>query len=137
MKFVTIAFGSLFLLLFTGCGSDESKVESRVHSYLAAFADGKGEEACDSLTGDGRRELLGMVADQLPESGFPTCSKLSEFVDMLGDDERNQIKKADVVDVRIDGDTATAYPAVNGQKANQVTLRKVDGDWKIDGGFIG
>jgi hypothetical protein len=54
---------------------------------------------------------------------------------MLGDDERARMKNLDVVDIRVEGDTATAYPALDGQKANQVTLRKIDGAWKLDGGF--
>ncbi|HET6494689.1 MAG TPA: hypothetical protein VFH61_04885 [Thermoleophilia bacterium] len=123
------------LLALAGCGSDEDNVSDAVTTYYDALADGDGEKACDQLSGNGTRELVAFANEQLPELGTLDCASIVEqFSGLIGEDERNILRDAEVTDVEIDGDEATAQ--IEGATASPV-LVKSDGDWLIDSGFAG
>jgi hypothetical protein len=119
-----------------GCGSsDEDKVAESVQAYLGALADGDGEEACSHLSGNGQRELVGFVSQQLPEIGTISCPEVVEQLSgTIGPDEKPRLEDAEVTNVEINGDAATA--TIEGATVSPMLVKSGD-DWLIDSGFTG
>jgi hypothetical protein len=138
------------LLTLVACGgeSDEEQVERAVTTYLDAFADRDGEEACEQLAFGAQFELFGALLIEAPlEAGklvpagddvsdeeyrrsvSEACPKVVEKVTgQARGSQLDELRFAEVTDVRIEGDRAFARIA----GATQVpTLEKVDGNWKI------
>lgn len=97
-------------------------------TYLEALADGDGEKACDQLTGEAKRAVLDEISGQLPEFGAASCEDaLDTLAENLGEDEKSALRDAEI-EVKVDGDTATARPA---KGTDDAELRKIDGKWLI------
>lgn len=68
-RVVSGALAAGAIAAIAGCGaSDEDEVKDTVRSYLSAVADGDGDEACDQLTGDAKRQFADSIAAQVPSS---------------------------------------------------------------------
>jgi hypothetical protein len=126
-------------MLFAACGgggSDEEQIETTIKEYMAAFADGDGDAACDHLT-DGAREAMEQGLDAI--AGKASCDELPKLLDQLEGANREELDKLrdiEVEGIKVTGDTATAWPVYRGERADQATLRRVDGEWKIDQQFF-
>jgi hypothetical protein len=121
-------------MVASGCGgdSDAGRVEATVTTYLRAFADGDGPRACDQLTGEQMRALASMAVEQVPELGATSCVEVvRRFAQQLGSDEKATMREADVFDVTVTGDRATAFV----RRGHPVELRLIGGAWLISGGI--
>jgi hypothetical protein len=107
----------------TACGvSDEERVNATVKRFYRAAAEGDGKEACAQLTPSARG--LG---------GAPQCEAAIEQLGQLGGAEaKRRIANVDVRRTRVDGDRATTQTQVPGQTPVVLTLRKVEGEWKLE-----
>jgi Putative lumazine-binding len=129
--------------LLIGCGgdgksgSDEEQIESTIKDYFAAFADGDGGKSCGLLT-DEARAAMEKGLKGLGVGG--SCEDLPKAMDQLPDEQKDQIDKlkdAEVTDIKVTGDTATAVPTLDDERGNEVKMRRVGDDWKIDADFFG
>ena len=119
--------------LAVGCGamSDAEQVKATVTTYLVALANGDGQRACDQLTGEQVRALASAAVEQVPELGATSCVEVVEsLAKQMGGDEKATLRDADVFDVSITGDTATAFVRLG----KPIELRRVAGAWLISGG---
>lgn len=117
------------------CGGDESDAAAEpVRVYFAALADGDGERACEQITGEAQREMLGYLGDLLPEFGVRTCAEgIEVLAGNMGADERAILEDA-TFEIEIDGDRATVEPEGGTQAAS---VEKIEGRWLITGGLTG
>ena len=122
-------------MVFAACGdggSDEQQITTAIKEYMRAFANGDGDEACDHLT-DERREEMEQGLKQV--AGEASCDALSKVVDQIEETDPGGLDKLheiEVEDIKVTGDTATAWPTYHGERADQAKLRRVDGEWKLD-----
>jgi hypothetical protein len=119
-------------ILVAGCGggsSASSQVTSTIKSYLADIANGNGPAACNQLSTAAKQQLAGASAS----FGAKTCPQavLDASKELKGD-EKQTLLKAKVIDVHVNGDTATAN-LKGGTRAAHLT--KIGGRWLISGGF--
>ena len=136
----------LSLLVVAGCGddgdSDEAEVKDALTGFLTDVAEARGVEACDRLTVSTVRFFSGVA----PSAGVPaTCPDTVRAVNgQLSEEEKEALKKAEVGQVTISGDTAT----INAQEvkfehegqsallssvsASPVVLKRVGDEWKIE-----
>ncbi len=109
-----------------GCGSesDEDQVKEVVGDYLAAAADGNGDEACEKLTPEAEREFTAL-ANTTCERGIEQISK------NLNEPQREKAKGLEL-DAKVDGEKATVtYAKSTGSGRSTVRLEKREGDWLI------
>ena len=139
---VALAVG---MLAGSGCTeneSEEAKVESVVTSFLADAADGKGDEACEALTGEAVRYVSTVGALVETEASCPDA--VETLSGQFAAEEKEALKSADVKRVSVKDDRATIaredivleyqgesrlFPRAQGA---QVVLVKTDDGWKID-----
>lgn len=117
------------------CGGDERDAAAEpVKVYFAGLAAGDGEQACEQISGEAQREMLGYLGDLLPEFGIRTCAEgIEALAGNMGADERAMLEDA-AFEVELDGDRATVEPEGGTQAA---TVEKIDGRWLITGGLTG
>lgn len=118
-----------------GCGgsSDEEGVEDAVGTYLTSLATADGATACDQLTGPQARLMFEEALLQLPELQATSCADaLTKLSGSLGAEEKDALESADVINVQIDGSSATAEVAGG---TESVDLEKADDRWLISGGL--
>jgi hypothetical protein len=125
---IALVLAALLVGCGGGSGSDEDQIESTIKDYFTAFADGDGEKSCGLLT-DGAREKMeaGLKAAGVGDS----CEDLTKAMDQLPDEQRDEIKKlkdAEVTDIKITGDTATAVPTLEDDRGDEVKMRRVGDD---------
>jgi hypothetical protein len=127
---------ALAALALPGCGggNNKSAAEKTVKDYLGSLADGDGEQACEKLTGDAKRQAVDYVASNVPELNATSCADaLAKLSEQLGGDEASALKDAAVDSSTITGDSATVRMKGASSTAE---LRKVDGTWYISGGLF-
>jgi hypothetical protein len=119
-------------LAIAGCGGgsedDKEKIESTVHDYFTAFADGDASKACD--------ELVPETRDELAESGkAENCETVmaQAIARPSVKQYRPGFRKAKVKSVSISGDEAEAEVSAIGV-STKVPLRKEGDRWLIIGG---
>ena len=104
-------------LFVTSCGG--STPQKTVQGFINAMADGDLEAAEKYVTEDGK--------------------KIFALLKMAGTDdmkeEMAELKKAEIKDVKIDGDKATVTLGAD-DDTDDINLVKVDGEWKIDMGGL-
>ena len=119
------------IALAAGCGgasADTSQISSTLTTYLSGLADGNGRKACDQLT-DEARTVLDISAGVGATSCVDAIHKLSQN---LRGDEKQTLRRAEVVNIHVSGDRATA----DALGANQIAqLVKSGGHWSISGGI--
>ena len=106
----------------TGCGvSDERRVKSTVERFYRAAAQGDGRAACGQLSGGTGRP------------GSTQCEVSIEQLGELGGPEaKRRLASVDVIDTKVDGNTATTRAQVPGQTPVPLQLRRIDGEWKCE-----
>lgn len=126
MRPLALSLVTALALVAAGCGSksDEDQVKEVMGDYIAAAADGKGEEACKKLTPEAKRSFTAQTNISC-EKGIEQISKT------LTDAQRKKAKDLEF-EARINGDRATvSYDKPAGSGRNTATLQKRDGDWLI------
>jgi hypothetical protein len=111
-------------LALAGCGGsgDEDAVRDALTEYVDAMADGDGATACARMTEPLQEILL---------NSTPRASDCAEAVAQI---DRGGANRGDVsIDgVEVEGDTARASVAVGGDAGTRHSLRRVDGEWRVD-----
>jgi hypothetical protein len=105
-------------------GADESAVKRRVNGLYDAFAAKDASKVCDSLTEERQREIEG-------RSGGRSCSRTLDLLLSFRGSDLRRLRKAEVTDVSIDGDMATATVEYKGRGGVSLGLTKQSGDWKV------
>jgi limonene-1,2-epoxide hydrolase len=126
-------------IVFAACGdggSDEQQIETSIKEYMAAFANGDGDEACDHLTDAAREKMERGLKAMVGEASCDALPKVVDQLEKLDRDELNKLHEVEVEGIKVTGDTATAWPTYHGERADQATLRRVDGEWKLDQDFF-
>lgn len=131
MRGASFAVAAATLVLVSGCGGDgkgdKEKIESTVHSYFEAFAEGDSGRAC--------AQLVPEVADELAKAARQkTCSDAIARALERPDVKRYQpdFRNVKVLSVEIGGDKATVKVRAIGTTTS-VPLRKEGKSWKIEG----
>lgn len=141
MKPLSLLAAPLCALLLAACGddgggasvggggsSDEAQVRGVVDRYMQAFVDGDTEEACDLLTPAARKELE--EAFELLDA--KSCAEaMSSVLKMLEEKDRKQLEDIEIRTVKVTGDTAVV--TTTGPEDEPTRLRKVDGEWRVEG----
>ncbi|MDA0184509.1 hypothetical protein OJ997_29665 [Solirubrobacter phytolaccae] len=136
-------------LVAAGCGSAEPEVEAKrvaakpgaeaavkkvVKRYMAAFAAGKGENACNLLTDEA---VAGVVDDgkkRTAEEAFTLCADtITNLSDILEPSERKQLRHPKFTSVKIKGRTAVIRVTITD---DPLELKYTDDyGWLIAGGL--
>jgi len=127
MKRIAVAVVALALLSVAGCGgssdsgssSDEEQIQALVDRYEQAVIDGDYTAACETLSSEAMDEI-----NNLKE--FDSCEELVE-VGMSSLSESQKEELANLSDIQVDGDTATAEG-----RDGTLAFVKEDGEWKTD-----
>jgi hypothetical protein len=112
-------------LIASACGEDEKsdpdQVKEVVSDFYAALADGDGAKACDLVTGSAEARL------SLRRS---SCEEaVNQAGERLDDDLKEELRKIEVKDIKVEGDEATCTATAN--RVARLELKKQGGDWKI------
>jgi hypothetical protein len=111
-------------LALAGCGgsADEDAVRDALTEYVEAMVSGDGRTACARMTETLQDFLL---------NASPHASDCPEAVAQIdsGADDRGELS---IDGIAVDGDTARASVAVGGGAGTRHSLRRVDGDWRVD-----
>ncbi len=112
-------------LALAGCGGsgDEDAVRGALEEYVEALDAGDGKTACARMT----VPLQETIMNALPHSS--DCIEAVAQLDNGPDDDRGELSIDGIV---VDGDTARASVAMGGDAGTRHTLRRVDGDWRVD-----
>ena len=127
---ITVAIG--VLACGGGGSSDEDQVKDTIKSYLSAIADGDGAKACDQLSTNGRTEIAQLGA-QVGASTIDCEQIVQQLSSVIGSENTDSLKNAQVSSVQINGNQATA--TVSGANVTP-TLINSDDHWLIDSGLL-
>lgn len=122
------------LLVVPGCEGPrkDPSPEVTVSAYLRAVAEGDGDAACATLTGEMKRRAWAYLRRLLPELHVASCEDgIRKLAQSLGGDESGALRHAEIAAVDRRGPTATV--SVVGASST-VTLQQVDGRWYIASG---
>lgn len=119
------------------CGSSaSSSVSSTVKSYFAALAAGDGHAACAQLTSGATAEVA-RLAHQAPQFGGTSCADvIAKVSTLLNRAQRRELRSVRVIDVHIQGGTATAAAEAGGRTSRTYQLSKRGQRWLLSGGFL-
>ncbi|HEX6493189.1 MAG TPA: hypothetical protein VF112_06730 [Candidatus Dormibacteraeota bacterium] len=121
--------------LLGGCGqSDSDKIKDAVRNYIQAVLDDNGKAACDLLTADAAKQFVEKVKDQVKSTDCATAFKTEAGT--LKDDEKAVYRSAVLKGVTINGDKALVTVQFTGVNKD-ISLEKMNGDWKISTGPTG
>jgi ketosteroid isomerase-like protein len=117
------------------CGaSDQDRIKDAVRNYIQAVLSDDGKAACDLLTSDAAKAFVDKVKDQLHTTDCATAFKTEAGT--LKEDEKAVYRSAVLKNVNINGDTAIVTVQFTGV-SKDISLRKVNGDWRISTGPTG
>jgi hypothetical protein len=129
--------------LVVGCGaaapqpSERDQVDTALHSYLRAQAEGDGTTACGLLTAGAQNQLIGLVVSAAGRliATRPSCSDAVGLVgSVAGAKVASALEHARVTQIQLGGSRATAQVADGAAfRPQRVTLVKTGGSWKIAG----
>jgi hypothetical protein len=121
-----VALTAVTLLLPACGGGDEQDVQDAVREFAGAIEDKDYGKACDRVT-EQVRETLGN-----PETGGAGCEKVFEQAHEAGGLEGLPTNADDLEfeKTQVRGDSATV--TIKGDDTGDTTLRKEDGEWKLD-----
>ena len=129
---VKIAAAIAVLIALAGCAghSEAEQAAERMRAYESALLDGDGQAFCDLLTSEAKEKFLSRTATLV----WRECPQSAEAAfNLLGPEEREQVERSrDALgpeDVEIRGPRARVT-YLSGQSQ---PLRKVAGEWYIDG----
>jgi hypothetical protein len=132
------------LLAVAGCGgggprSDADAVAQTLKSAASAVSKSDGEKACRYLTADAQRQAALQVGAEQAFGSLDCPTLVSRATAFLTPLDRKQIQSLEPANVQVSGTSASATlassaVAAQGQPVSvQLSLQKVDGDWKITG----
>lgn len=110
-------------------GGEEGKVADRMEGFFDAMADGDGKKVCGYiLDPTTNKPMAGEVLTQCE------TSLASAMGSQFTDDQKKEMRNADVKKVTINGDKATVKGGdVEGvkseEKDSEIVMTKVDGEW--------
>ena len=116
--------------VLAGCGdsgsepptsSDREQIEAAMTGYLAAIADGDGDEACGHLAAGAQKDLTTLAGGSSCQESVQRMSKA------LDDKTRDKLRAGGVDRVVIDGTTAKATV----EFGDTIPLEKAGGTWKV------
>ena len=122
---VLVAVAAVSMVFVAGCSDSPSEV---VENFADAMADADLEEAKEYTTGSARKEIIGML-EGLEQAPASMKEKLLEEVKK---EMGSKMSNIEVVSEDIDGENATVKVKVTVIQEEKVSLKKVDGDWKIE-----
>lgn len=105
-------------VLFTACGgeSDEEQIEGALTSFFEAVEERDVAKFCDVVITDPPEGQT--CEDEVSPENFTTT---------------DDFEGIEVIDIEVDGDTAIVTAKAKGDDVEeQVSFRKLDGEWKID-----
>ena len=125
LKALMLAFAAATsMFFFTACSDSPSEV---VEGFAESMAEMDLEDAKEYTTGKARKEITNMI-DGLKEVPESMKAKLEEeFKKEMGD----KMSRIEIVSEDIDGENATVKIKYMVVEENKVTLKKVEGEWKI------
>lgn len=113
----------------SGCGkSDSEAAADTVTTYLKAFGAGDGEEACERLTEETKRDIAFRVAEKFGGSDCPDA--IRGLRTRLSAAQADAFEEASATRVRVRGDAADVRFRA-GEARGLATLRKAGDEWKI------
>ena len=126
LKALMLAFAAATsMFFFTACSDSPTEV---VEGFADAMAEMDLEDAKEYTTGKARKEITNMI-DGLKEVPESMKAKLEEdFKKEMGD----KMSRIEIVSEDIDGENATVKIKYMVVEEDKVTLKKVDGEWKIN-----
>lgn len=122
-------------IVAAGCGgsdatSDAEQIRDTVSAYATAFADGDGKQVCERLTARAQKEIVGQ--GKVLGGTSSTCEQtIKQIASAISDADKKSLREIKVTKLTVDGDTATLQAGA-GNSAN-TRMRKVDGEWLVDG----
>ncbi|HYP47696.1 MAG TPA: nuclear transport factor 2 family protein [Thermoleophilaceae bacterium] len=122
------ALGLALALGLVGCGEgkgDEEQVTSTVNGVYDALADKDADQVCDSLSAAGKRQITRGADRSL------SCEEVFKRGLSLAGDALKDAKRAEVTQVKVEGDKATASVKYK-KETGKVELLKEDGKWKLN-----
>jgi len=113
------------LFFFTGCSDSPSEV---VEDFADAMSEANLDDAKEYTTGSARKDLNGMIEslEKAPES------MKEKILEELKKEMGSKMSNIEVIGEDIDGDNATVKVKMIVVEEEKVTLKKVDGEWKIN-----
>jgi hypothetical protein len=118
-----------------GGGGDEGEgVRAAIAETQAAFDAGDLPAVCQSLTAAARKHIM-----SLGHRSLGSCAADLRLIHKsIGKNDRGPAAAGqEIVDVEIDGDSATVTMAFSGDSRGVVPLAREDGGWKVDGLYGG
>jgi len=117
------------------CGaSDSDRIKDVVRNYIQAVLDDDGKAACDLLTADAAKAFVDKVKAQLKTTD---CAKAFQTeAGTLNDEEKSVYRSAVLKGVTVNDDKAIVTVQFIGA-SKDISLQKVNGDWKISSGPTG
>jgi ketosteroid isomerase-like protein len=118
-----------------GCGgsdakSDDEQIRDTVSGYAAAFADGDGKEVCDRLTERAQKEVI--AQGKALGGDFTTCEEtIKQLTSVISSADKKALREIEVTKLTVKGDTATLQAGAGNGATTR--MRKVDGEWLVDG----
>ena len=125
LKALMLAFAAATsMFFFTACSDSPSEV---VEGFADSLAEMDLEDAKEYTTGKARKEITNMIdgLKEVPESMNAQLEE--EFKKEMGD----KMSRIEIVSEDIDGENATVKIKYMVVEENKVTLKKVEGEWKI------
>lgn len=113
-------------------GGEEGKVADRMESFFDAMADGDGKKLCGYiLDPTSSKPMAGEMLTQCESSVGSAMA--SQFTD----DQKKEMREAEVKKVTVNGDKATVKGGdIDGVKSEnkdeEIAMTKVDGEWYFD-----
>lgn len=125
LKALMLAFAAATsMFFFTACSDSPTEV---VEGFAESMAEMDLEDAKEYTTGKARKEITNMI-DGLKEVPESMKAKLEEeFKKEMGD----KMSRIEIVSEDIDGENATVKIKYMVVEEDKVTLKKVEGEWKI------
>lgn len=125
LKALMLAFAAATsMFFFTACSDSPTEV---VEGFAESMAEMDLEDAKEYTTGKARKEITNMI-DGLKEVPESMKAKLEEeFKKEMGD----KMSRLEIVSEDIDGENATVKIKYMVVEEDKVSLKKVDGEWKI------
>jgi hypothetical protein len=124
---VALAAGWLVFGPAPGGGNQEMAVKTAVDTYVRAFANGDGEEACEQLTDSARQAVEGM-AKRIGATDCPTAMVKTRAIG--GNGVKAIAQKIRVRKVDVDGGRAKVTLRSSGDDA-VAELERTEKGWKI------
>lgn len=125
LKALMLAFAAATsMFFFTACSDSPTEV---VEGFADSMAEMDLEDAKEYTTGKARKEITNMI-DGLKEVPESMKAKVEEeFKKEMGD----KMSRIEIVSEDIDGENATVKIKYMVVEEDKVSLKKVDGEWKI------